>query len=141
MLIVNNRNINVTKNNNHILRLQKIIETGKFKIFITFRNPLVQSASLEKLDSIHSSLHTRDSFALDYMNYLGHYEFGMNKKYFKFKNARVNVLDYVGNDFWLAHWINCYDYLILLAKKYKTINLIHFDDWCSKDKIVIKKLS
>jgi hypothetical protein len=140
LLIVNNRNIYVTKNNNHILRLQKIIETGKFKIFITFRNPLMQSASLEKQDSIHSGLHSKDSFALDYMNYLGHYEFGMNKKYFKFKNARVNVLDYEGNDFWLAQWINYYDYLIMLAKKYKTINLIHFDDWCSKDKLLIKKI-
>ena len=139
-LITNNRNIYVTKNNNHILRLPEIIETEKFKIFITFRDPLTHVASLKKQDLIHSSLQKKDTFVLDYMNYLGHLEFGLNKKYFNFKNQKVNVLDYEDNDFWLAQWINYYEHIITLTKKYQGINLINFDTWCSKDVLLLNKI-
>ena len=140
-LIINNRNIYVTKNNNHILRLPEIIETEKFKIFITFRDPLTHAASLKKQDLIHSSLQKKDTFVLDYMNYLGHLEFGLNKKYFNFKKLRVNVLDYEGNDFWLAQWINYYEHIITLTNKYQELNLINFDDWCSKDELLLNKIN
>lgn len=140
-LITNNRNVYVKKNNNHILRLPKIIYSGEFKISITFRDPFAHAASLQIQDLIHSSLQMKDTFALDYMNYLGHYEFGLNKKYFNFKNACVNVLDYEGNDFWLAQWINYYEYIIKLTKKYQGINLINFDDWCSRDELFLNKIS
>jgi hypothetical protein len=140
-LITNNRNIYVTKNNNHILRLPEIIESGKFKIFITFRQPLTHSASLEKQDLIHSNLQKKDNFSLNYMNYLGHFEFGLNKKYFNFKNSRVNVLDYEGNNFWLAQWINYYEHIITLTKKYEEINLINFEDWCSKNELLLNKIN
>ena len=139
-LITNNRNIYITKNNNHILRLPQIIESGKFKIFITFREPLTHAASLKKQDLIHSNLQKKDNFVLDYMNYLGHFEFGLNKKYFNFKNPKVNISDYEGNDFWLAQWINYYGYIITLTKKYKEINLINFEDWCSKDELLLNKI-
>jgi hypothetical protein len=140
-LITNKKNIYITKNNNHILRLPQIIESGKFKILITFRDPLTHAASLEKQDLIHSNLQKKDSFILDYMNYLGHFEFGLNKKYFNFKNPRLNVLDYEGRDYWIAQWINYYDRIISLSKKYPKINLINFDDWCSKDELLIKKIT
>jgi hypothetical protein len=139
-LIVNKKKIYVTKNNNHILRLPKIIESGKFKIFITFRDPLTHAASLKKQDLIHSNLQKKDTFGLDYMSYLGHFEFGLNKKYFNYKKPRVNVLDYKGNDFWLAQWINYYEYILTLTKKYQGINLIYFDDWCSKDVLLLNKI-
>ena len=139
-LIINNRNIYVTKNNNHILRLPEIIESGKFKIFITFRDPLTHTASLKNQNLIHNSLQKKDTFALDYMNYLGHFEFGLNKKYFNFKNPKVNISDYEGNDFWLAQWINYYEHVITLTKKYRGINLINFDDWCSKDELLLNRI-
>jgi hypothetical protein len=140
-LITNNKNIYITKNNNHILRLPQIIESGKFKILITFRDPLTHAASLEKQDLIHSNLQKKDSFILDYMNYLGHFEFGLNKKYFNFKNPRVNVLGYEGSDFWLAQWINYYDHIISLTKKHPEINLINFDDWCSKNELLLNRIN
>ena len=139
-LITNNKYIYITKNNNHILRLPEIIESGNFKIFIAFRDPLTHAASLEKQDSIHCNLQKKNTFVLDYMNYLGHFEFGINKKYFNFKNSRVNVLDYESNDFWLAQWINYYEHIITLTKKYQGINLINFNDWCSKDELLLNKI-
>ena len=140
-LITNKRNIYITKNNNHILRLPQIIESGKFKILITFRDPLTHAASLEKQDLIHSKLQKENSFVLDYMNYLGHFEFGLNKKYFKFRNERVNVTEYEGIDFWLAQWINYYGRIIELTKKYQGINLINFEDWCSKEKFLLRRIN
>jgi len=140
-LITNKRNIYITKNNNHILRLPQIIESGKFKILITFRNPLTHAASLEKQDLIHSNLQKENTFVLDYMNYLGHFEFGLNKKYFKFRNERVNVTEYEGIDFWLAQWINYYGRIIELTKKYQGINLINFEDWCSKEKFLLRRIN
>ena len=133
----NNKNIYICKNNNHIIRLPQIIESKKFKIFITFRNPLTHVYSLANQDLIHKNLQIKNNFILDYMNYLGHYEFGRNIKYFNFYNSKLNILDYVGNDFWLVMWINYYDYLLTLLKKYDNINLVSFEDWCTKDKLLL----
>jgi hypothetical protein len=136
-LYLNNKNIYICKNNNHIVRLPQIIESKKFKVFITFRKPLTHVSSLANQDLIHKNLQIKDNFILDYMNYLGHFEFGRNKKHFNFYSSKLNILDYAGNDFWLVMWINYYDYLLTLLKKYDNINLIFFEDWCTKDKLLL----
>jgi hypothetical protein len=63
-LCVNQKKNYLTKNNNHILRLSQLIETQKFKILVTFREPLSHAYSLLNKHIIHSKLQESDSYSL-----------------------------------------------------------------------------
>jgi hypothetical protein len=141
-LLVKQKNIYLTKNNNHILRLSQLIETQKFKILVTFREPLSHASSLLKQHIIHSKLQESDSFSLNYMNYLGHNEFGLNHKFFLFKKHRIDVLQYTGNNYWLAQWINYYHYILELIERLQNDKflLVPFNDWCEKKPKLIEKI-
>ncbi len=141
-LFVNQKKIYLTKNNNHILRLKQLIETKKFKILVTFREPLSHSSSLLNQHIIHSKLQELDSFSLQYMNYLGHHEFGLNHKYFLFEKPRLDSSKYSGNNYWLAQWINYYHYILELVERFQTdlFLLVPFNDWCEKKPNLIKKI-
>jgi hypothetical protein len=141
-LIVNQKKIYLTKNNNHILRLSQLIETQKFKILVTFREPLCHASSLLNQHIIHSNIQVSDSFSLQYMNYLVHHEFGLNHKYFLFKKPRLDVENYSGNDYWLAQWINYYHYILELIEMFQNDKflLVPFNDWCEKKPTLVKKI-
>ena len=141
-LFVKQKNIYLTKNNNHILRLRQLIETQKFKILVTFREPLIHASSLLNQHNIHSKLQESDSFSLQYMNYLGHYEFGLNHKFFFFEKPRIDASKYKGNNYWLAQWINYYHYILELIERYQNDKflLVPFNDWCEKKPKLIKKI-
>ena len=63
----------------------------------------------------------------NYMNYLGHHEFGENFKVFNIgKNEEYNPLKL---NFWLEKWINYYNY-ILNFKTYKNIEFICYEELC-----------
>jgi hypothetical protein len=141
-LFVKQKNIYLTKNNNHILRLSQLIETHKFKILVTFREPLSHASSLLKQHIIHSKLQESDSFFLKYMNYLGHHEFGLNHKFFLFEKPRIDPTKYTGNNYWLAQWINYYHYILELIERFQNDKflLVPFNDWCEKKPKLIKKI-
>ena len=141
-LIVNQKKNYLTKNNNHILRLSQLIETQKFKILVTFREPLSHASSLLNQHIIHSKLQESDQFSLQYMNYLGHHEFGMNHKYFLFKKPRLDSSKYTGNNYWLAQWINYYHYILELIERFQNDKflLVPFNDWCEKKPKLIEKI-
>jgi hypothetical protein len=141
-LIVKQKNIFLTKNNNHILRLRQLIETQKFKILVTFREPLIHASSLLNQHIIHSKLQESDSFSLKYMNYLGHHEFGSNHKFFLFEKPRIDASKYTGNNYWLAQWINYYHYILELIERLQNDKflLVPFNDWCEKKPKLIEKI-
>jgi hypothetical protein len=141
-LFVNQKNIYLTKNNNHILRLTQLIETQKFKILVTFREPLSHAFSLLNQQNIHTKIHESNSFSLQYMNYLGHHEFGLNQKFFLFKNPRLDSAEYTGNNYWLAQWINYYHYVLELVERFQTdiFLLVHFNEWCEKKTNLIETI-
>jgi len=141
-LFVNQKKIYLTKNNNHILRLSQLIETQKFKILVTFREPLSHASSLLNQHIIHSKLQESDSYSLKYMNYLGHHEFGLNYKFFLFEKPIIDVSKYTGNNYWLAQWINYYHYILELIERFQNDKflLVPFIDWCEKKPKLIEKI-
>jgi hypothetical protein len=141
-LFVNQKSIYLTKNNNHILRLRQFIETHKFKILLTFREPLSHASSLLNQHIIHTKLQTEEPFALQYMNYLGHHEFGLHQKYFLFEKPRLDTSSFTGNDYWLAQWINYYQYILELIETYQqdVFLLVNFNDWCGKEPFLISAI-
>ena len=75
----------LAKNNNHLLRASSIHELDATKqlrtrTIIPFREPYAQAESLRRQHKVLSGLQSKDEFALDYMDFLVHHEFGLHTK-------------------------------------------------------------
>lgn len=106
----------LSKNNNNILRLSSIKRCfPNSRIIITFRDPLQHAISLLKQHINFSNIQSKESFSLNYMNWLGHFEFGLNQKPFWLNDdLRFNEIilyDKMDINFWLASWKNYYLYI------------------------------
>ena len=123
----------LSKNNNNILRLKYLKK--KFptaKILLMFREPLQHANSLLKEHLYFSEHQKKDNFIVDYFNYLGHHEFGINHKYFKF-DTDINysfALDSI--NYWLAIWKSYYQYII--DNHLDDVNLVCYETLCSEPK-------
>ena len=132
----------LSKNNNNILRLPDISKIKGSKILLLFREPLSHSQSLLKLHRYFSELQTKDPFALEYFNFLGHHEFGLNHKPFllnKAINSKMIENDPNLIDYWLLNWINYYQYL--LENPCENCHFISFSDLIGNQEKVISYLN
>ena len=131
------KNNYLSKNNNNILRIGDISRNFKdSKCIIMFRDPLNQSTSLRKQYFNFKKLHKEDIFFINYMSFLGHFEFGMNYKKYNFeKKKKTNTEDL---DYWLEKWLQVYDYL--LNKKEDNITFLSYENFCEKPKYYLNKI-
>ena len=105
----------LSKNNNNILRLNAIHSIfPNATIIIPFRDPLQQAASLLNQQTRFVRQQSGDPFILDYMNWLGHYEFGINHKPFCFDANGLGGPKWRPDNinYWLQTWMQCYAYLL-----------------------------
>lgn len=107
----------LSKNNNNILRLPYLFESfPETKLVIPFRDPLQHALSLLSQHKHFSEVQSKDNFSLDYMNWLGHFEFGLNQKPFHFEDdptfAAMQKTDKMTLDFWLLSWKNYYSFAL-----------------------------
>jgi hypothetical protein len=138
-----NRTRYLSKNNNNVLRLSYL--TGAFpnaSIIIPFRHPLQHSASLLQQHLHFSGLQTREKFTLEYMNWLGHFEFGLNQKSFLFENEdtfqRMQHQPKNGLDFWLLNWKNYYQYV--LRQDSPSIIFFDYEKFCADPTATLARL-
>ena len=105
----------VSKNNNSVLRLRSLVEYKVFnKVIVLFRNPLDHASSLLKLHKKFTNDQRNDGFILEYFNFLGHHEFGLNQKPFSLDpivSDRLRKFDKFELNYWLLSWLNYYKYL------------------------------
>lgn len=107
----------LSKNNNNILRLNSILQHfPKSRVIIPFRNPLQHSLSLLNQHLLFCNIQKKDRFSLSYMNWLGHYEFGLNHKPFYLNNDLIfdQMLNKNPEDinYWLLNWLNYYTFIL-----------------------------
>ncbi len=124
----------LSKNNNNLLRLSAIADAfPEAAIFIPFREPLQHALSLQKQHALFLKTHAGDSFTLDYMNWLGHHEFGGNHRPFRFAESGLALDDYGPDrlEYWLGCWADCYAYV--LNNLPKTARLISYEGLCARD--------
>ena len=133
---IENKKRMIIKNNNNHLRLSSL---SKFfpnsKFLILFRSPLGHSLSLLNLHKKLKKIQSKDKFVLEYMNLIGHWEFGLNKKPFIYKDYQYKyLLDYDDNsiNYWLNQWLYSYEWILkeLLDINSKNIILICYEDLC-----------
>jgi hypothetical protein len=124
----------LSKNNNNILRIDYLQKAfPQANILIPFRDPLQQAISLLNQHARFLEIHKNDRFALNYMNWLGHFEFGLDQKPFFLgdEDGFKGQLNYpkTGINFWLLTWKNYYQY----AGKHNGGNtlLFNYEKFCA----------
>jgi len=120
----------LAKNNNFALRYKSIRTFNKaFTIIFMFREPISHAASLLEKHKEFIELQKNDGFILEYMNWLGHHEFGFNQKPFQFKNTPQKYSESKESiDYWLQIWINYYTHLLTIDNQ-NTI-FVEYNDYC-----------
>ena len=135
----------LSKNNNNILRLGAIREAfPDALIIVPFRDPVQQAISLWQQHAWFSDLHAKDSFSRQYMQWLGHHEFGGTHRPFQFDDRLAlpalnhDTLDPENINYWLMAWTNAYGYLLERAPEGTVF--VSFDELCRTPQEVIEKL-
>lgn len=136
----NNQKIYLAKNNNFILRYKSIRSINKdFLMVILFREPLTHAASLLEKHKSYKKLQQEDPFILEYMNWLGHHEFGLNQKEFSIDQSQTMVSgDKDKLDYWLKIWLNYYSYVSQINDA-NTL-FISYEDYCNDPELIISEI-
>ena len=124
----------LSKNNNNILRLGYLQKNFPDSfVIIPFRHPLQLSNSLLQQHNNFVKIQSQDKFALDYMNWLGHFEFGLNQKSFflgdKTLFERMQKHPKTSINFWLLNWKNYYQYALEQAAGNTTF--FNYEEFCN----------
>ena len=137
---LDNRKVYLAKNNNFILRYNSVREyNDDFIMVILFREPLTHASSLMEKHSEYKILQHEDPFVLEYMNFLGHHEFGENQKHFVFSKDEENIQsDKASLDYWLKIWINYYRHVLTI--RHSNTLLINYDSYCKNPKETIERI-
>lgn len=106
----------LSKNNANIARLP-LLEAmhPDATIVIPLRDPAAQVASLMRQHAHFSELHAQEPFARQYMEGLGHFEFGAALRPIAFDGATPDPADAGHVDFWLRYWISAYRHILSSA--------------------------
>ncbi len=138
-----NENRYLAKNNNFILRYESLRKlNSEFKVVLMFRDPLTHASSLLAKHRQYSESQSKDSFELEYMNWLGHHEFGLGHKVFQFKEnnlADVKESDPFTLDYWLQVWINYYTKAVSISKE--NLLLVCYENYCSEPELNMSRIS
>ena len=114
ILLSNNKLNYLSKNNLNFKRINLISKIlPKAKFLIPIRNPLSQASSLLNQHLHFKRLQKKDDFIRRYMNYLGHFEFGLSHIPW---NDPINFKDTNKIDYWLEQWLLFYTKIFINYK-------------------------
>ena len=128
----------LAKNNNAVLRLKSMLPLNPdMTVFVLVRDPLQHAFSLMKQHQKFEKEQTADPFILEYMNWLGHHEFGLGQLPFNLSGAAPQQTDRGQLNYWLERWIDYYNY----AKTISNIQFIAYEDFVARPKEVLERIS
>ncbi len=121
----------LSKNSSNYKRIDQIISVFPNSIFlIIFRDPLQQSLSLLKQHVNFSELQSSNSFVRRYMGYLGHFEFGLDHKFW---NKPIKYKDANDINYWLEQWILFYENMIKNFQENKNCKFVSYEKLSDKN--------
>lgn len=116
----NKKKFYLSKNNNNIIRLKSVSNYFSKCLFIVlYRNPTDHILSLKKQHSNFLNIQHTVPFSLNFMNMVGHHEFGEGIKIFQLSKKNLKFSEAKNFKFWENIWFNYYSYLLKLEKKLK----------------------
>ena len=137
---IQNKKRLVIKNNNNHMRINQLSNLFPSSFFlILFREPLSHAKSLHQQHLNFTKLQKEDEFILEYMNLIGHREFGLNATRFSYPTDNISENHFTNkNDinYWLSQWYCSYNW-ILESNSYNSPNvmLICYEDLCDNFEI------
>ncbi|NNC95272.1 MAG: hypothetical protein HKN92_06880 [Chitinophagales bacterium] len=131
----------LTKNNNFMLRYKSIRKmNSEFKVILMFRDPVDHALSLQNQHRKHGYLQEQDPFILEYMNWLGHHEFGSGQKSFRFPGLqKISSYEKDSLNFWMEQWVNYYNYVRQFLND-DNIILMDYIDFLSEPHAAVKSI-
>ncbi|MFT8720613.1 sulfotransferase [Acetobacter sp.] len=123
----------LSKNNANVLRLPALIEAFPQAVLVhPFRDPLQQAESLRRQHEQALQLAADDPFRLEFMRWLGHYEFGGDQRPFLFPGHPAADGDRGSIDYWLQLWVSVYSALLDHSEAIQTRQIfIDYDTVCA----------
>jgi len=126
-----NKELYLSKNNNNYKRINLIKSIFPEAIFIIlFRHPLQHANSLLSQHNHFCKLQKKQKFILQYMNHLGHFEFGINHKYWNLPKKFNNEFSL---DYWLEQWLLFYKNILDNFSDLSSVVFISYDKMCNND--------
>ncbi len=132
----------ISKNNLNTARIDFLCtHFPESTIVILFRDPLQHAASLLKQHEGFLNMHEQDPFVEEYMEAIGHFDFGANLKPVDFDGwlDRRTVDDPLQLAFWVEYWQACYRHLLHVAEG-RSIHFIHYDRLCRQPEVELDSL-
>jgi len=103
----------LSKNNLNIARLAAPpapLRTGTF--LVPFRKPVQQAASMYRQHQRFLDIHEQDDFVREYMEAIGHHEFGQGLRPVNFDGWLADASDPSRLAFWVEYWVAAYRHLL-----------------------------
>ncbi|MEM1411550.1 MAG: sulfotransferase [Pseudomonadota bacterium] len=131
----------LSKNNNNLLRLPWLRTAFPDAVIVTpFRNPVDHVQSLMRQHERFLERHAEDPFSLEYMDWLGHHEFGAHFLPFKFGPDVVprSADALLEPAYWFDYWAAVYRYL--LAHHAGEVIWFDYDAFCDRPGDLLTRL-
>lgn len=123
----------VSKNNGNIARLAVLAELFPDAVVVVlFRDPIAHAGSLLRQHMNFLDLHAQDDFVRQYMESVGHYDFGRALKPIDFGgwlDGQGAGLEPTRVDFWLEYWIATFE--AALASAGPGATFMSYDSLCA----------
>lgn len=131
----------LAKNNNNVLRIHHLKEAFPASaILVPFRNPCDHARSLHAQHQQFRKSQLQDPFSLQYMNWLGHFEFGENFRPFHVSSEIFPQYATEPDEvtYWLRYWKCVYEYLI--DNHSRDVIFFDYDQFCQKPILSLRGL-
>lgn len=129
----------LSKNNNFLLRYPSVRRLDKdFHLILMIRDPLSHADSLLGMHRSYLKMQAEDGFVLEYMDWLGHHEFGLGHRPFRFPTSseKISEADALTMDYWLDVWMNFYRYALSLEDE--GVSFIPYEHYCQDPESTVK---
>lgn len=133
----------LAKNNNHVLRLQSLIDEFPDAVLVhPFRHPVKQAGSLLAQHRRTCARQLQDPFSRSYAHWLGHHEFGTDQRPHLLPGAPLANEDRSEIGYWLKCWDSVYGFLLDQGEAVRRHQVfVDYDDLCRRPSEVLGKLA
>lgn len=129
--------IYLAKNNNAVLRLKSLINHNPdLAVFLLIRDPLQHAYSLMQQHEKFCAQQDDDPFVKDYMDWLGHHEFGHGQKPFILNGVGAQEGNAMDINYWLERWINYYSQISID----KNVFVLTYEDFLERPEAVLAQI-
>lgn len=126
--------IYLAKNNNALLRLKSLLQLNSdLAVFMLIRQPLQHAHSLMVQHEGFCDQQKKDPFVREYMDWLGHHEFGEGERPFIFNGKGRQSEKIKDLNYWLERWVNYYSKIEIQDNLF----LIRYEDFLQNPKGVL----